>query len=90
MRLLAARVRVPAVLGAIGLLGCGVALAAEPLASPSATPVKHNSLKICNQQADTRKLTGATRAQFVKHCQTEKARAGSQAPAAEPATLAAR
>ncbi len=87
---MAARGRVPAVLGAIGLLGCGVALAAEPLASPSATPVKHNSLKVCNQQADTRKLTGLTRSQFVKQCQTEKARAGSQASAAAPATQAAR
>jgi hypothetical protein len=46
----------------------GVALAAEPPATPSATPVKHPSLKACNQQADAKKLTGPARSQFVKQC----------------------
>ncbi|HEX4388090.1 MAG TPA: PsiF family protein [Steroidobacteraceae bacterium] len=46
----------------------GVTLAAEPPATPSATPVKHPSLKACNQQADAKKLTGAARSQFVKEC----------------------
>ena len=87
---MAAHVRVRAVLAAIGLVGCGVALAAEPLASPSATPVKHNSFKVCSQQADTKKLTGAARSQFVKHCQAEKASAGGPAGAAAAATQAAR
>jgi psiF repeat len=76
-----------AVLAVISLLGCGVCLGAEPPAYPSATPVKHNSLKVCNQQADAKKLSGAARAQFVKHCQSETVSA--QAPAA-PATQATR
>jgi len=46
----------------------GAALAAEPPATPSATPVKHPSLKACNQQADAKKLTGPARSQFVKQC----------------------
>ena len=50
----------------------GVALAAEPPATPSATPVKHPSLKACNQQADAKKLTGAARSQFVKECRGGK------------------
>jgi psiF repeat len=43
-------------------------LAAEPLASPSATPIKHTSSKVCNKQADEKKLTGPARAQFIKNC----------------------
>jgi hypothetical protein len=65
---------------AIGLLGCSVCLGTEPPAYPSATPVKHNSLKVCNQQADAKKLSGAARTQFLKHCQSETVSA--HAPAA--------
>jgi hypothetical protein len=54
---------------ALAALSCGAALGAEPPASPSATPIKHTSLKACNQQADAKRLTGAARAQFVKSCQ---------------------
>jgi psiF repeat len=54
---------------AIAILGCGSAVAADPPATPSATPLKHVSLKACNQQADARKLTGKERAQFVVECQ---------------------
>jgi hypothetical protein len=57
---------------ALTILGCGAALGAEPPASPSATPVKHASLKACNKQADAKKLTGAARSQFVKGCQASK------------------
>jgi hypothetical protein len=57
---------------AIALVGCGAARAAEPPATPSATPVKHTSLKVCNKQADGKKLTGAARAQFVKGCRGDK------------------
>jgi hypothetical protein len=57
---------------AIALAGCAAAVAAEPPASPSATPVKHPSLKVCNKQADARHLTGAARAQFVKDCRAGK------------------
>ena len=39
-------------LAVIGLLACSLCAGAEPPAHPSATPVKHNSLKVCNQQAD--------------------------------------
>jgi hypothetical protein len=46
----------------------GAVLAAEPPATPSATPVKHPSLKACNQQADVKKLTGPARSEFVKQC----------------------
>jgi psiF repeat len=78
-----------ALLAVISLLACGLCLGAEPPAYPSATPVKHNSLKVCNQQADAKKLSGAARTQFVKHCQSETV--SVQAPAAAaPATQATR
>jgi hypothetical protein len=57
---------------AIAIVGCGATLAAAPPAAPSATPVKHASLKVCNQQADAKKLTGPARAQFVKDCRSGK------------------
>jgi hypothetical protein len=55
-------------LAAVAAVTCGTAPAAEPPAAPSATPVKHPSLKVCNKQADARHLTGDARAQFVKNC----------------------
>jgi hypothetical protein len=57
---------------AIAIVGCGASLAADPPAAPSATPVKHASLKVCNKQADGKKLTGPARAQFVKECRSGK------------------
>jgi hypothetical protein len=57
---------------AAALLGCGAALAAEPPAAPSATPVKHPTLKVCNKQADGKKLSGPARAQYVKDCRAGK------------------
>lgn len=57
---------------AIVILGCGSARAADPPATPSATPVQHLSLKACNQQADARKLTGKERAHFVVECKAGK------------------
>ncbi len=53
-------------------LACRAPQAAEPPASPSATPIKHTSAKVCGQQADARKLTGTARAQYLKHCQGAK------------------
>jgi hypothetical protein len=53
-------------------LTCGVALAAEPPAAPSATPIKHTSLKACNKQADAKKLAGAARTEFLKDCHGRK------------------
>jgi hypothetical protein len=80
-----------AVVAVIGLLACRLCAGAEPPAYPSATPVRHNSLKVCNQQADAKKLSGAARTQFVKHCQSETVGAPAPAPAAAaPATQAAR
>jgi len=63
---------------AIAIVGCGAAVAAAAPAAPSApsapsaTPVKHASLKVCNKQADAKKLTGPARAQFVKDCRGGK------------------
>jgi hypothetical protein len=53
-------------------LPCAGALAADAPATPSATPVKNTSLKVCNKQADARQLSGAARAQFVKACRSGK------------------
>jgi len=65
-------------LTAAALCACGTGFAADPPAAPSATPIKHPSLKVCNKQADAKQLTGPARAQFVKQC-----RAGTPAPAAK-------
>ena len=59
------------VLAAIAVVGCGIAAADQP-AAPSATPVKHPSLKVCNKQADAKQLTGDARSQFVKDCHAGK------------------
>lgn len=59
-------------LAAAVVLCCGVAVAADPPPTPSANPVKHPSLKVCNKQADGKKLTGPARAQFVKDCRAGK------------------
>ncbi len=47
----------------------GAARAAEPPASPSATPIKHAAAKTCIKRADAKQLTGSERAQFLKACQ---------------------
>jgi hypothetical protein len=60
------------VLAAIAVVGCGIAAAADSPAAPSATPVKHPSLKVCNKQADAKQLTGDARSQFVKDCHAGK------------------
>jgi hypothetical protein len=62
---------VPA-LAAIAIVGCGIAAAADQPAAPSATPVKHPSLKVCNKQADAKQLSGEARTQFVKDCHAGK------------------
>jgi hypothetical protein len=61
-----------AVLAAIAVVGCGIAAAADQPAAPSATPVKHPSLKVCNKQADAKQLSGDARSQFVKDCHAGK------------------
>ena len=57
---------------AIAIVGCGIAAAADQPAAPTATPVKHPSLKVCNKQADAKQLTGDTRSQYVKDCHAGK------------------
>ena len=61
---------------ALAIVGCGAAgatVAADPPATPSATPVKHPSLKACNKQADAKKLAGKERSRFVLECKAGKA-----------------
>jgi len=59
-------------LAAIAIVACGMAAAADPPAAPTATPVKHPSLKVCNKQADAKQLSGDARTQFVKDCRAGK------------------
>ena len=59
-------------LAAIAVVGCGIAAAADQPAAPTATPVKHPSLKVCNKQADAKQLTGDARSQYVKDCHAGK------------------
>ena len=58
-------------LAAIAIVGCGIAAADQP-AAPTATPLKHPSLKVCNKQADAKQLTGDARSQYVKDCHAGK------------------
>jgi outer membrane PBP1 activator LpoA protein len=71
----------PVVLAALVLAACGNALAAEPPAVPSATPVKHPTLKSCNREASAKQLSGKQREQYVKDCTAGKT-AAAHAPAA--------
>ena len=58
------------------LLSTSAAFAADTPAASTGTaaapPAKHMSLKACNKQADTKKLTGADRTAFVKECHGAK------------------
>jgi hypothetical protein len=71
----------PLVLTALAIVASGSALAAEPPAAPSATPVKHPTLKSCNREATAKQLAGKQREQYAKDCT-----AGKTAPAAAPAS----
>jgi hypothetical protein len=55
-------------LAALAIVGAGPAVAAGQPAAPTATPVKHPSLKVCNKQADAKQLTGEARSQYLKDC----------------------
>ena len=59
-------------IAAAAILACSAAHAAEPPAQPSATPVKHPSIKVCNKQADARHLSGNARTEFVSNCHAGK------------------
>jgi hypothetical protein len=76
------RMKRPLVLTALAILVCGGALAAEPPAAPSATPVKHPTLKSCNREATAKQLAGKQREQYVKDCTAGKTAATATPPAA--------
>jgi hypothetical protein len=71
-------------LAAIAIVGCGMAAAADPPAAPTATPVKHPSLKVCNKQADAKQLTGDARTQFVKDCHAGKTSGRASGKSTDP------
>ena len=71
-------------LAAIALVGCGMVAAAEQPAAPTATPVKHPSLKVCNKQADAKQLTGEARSQYVKDCHAGKTSGRASGKSADP------
>ncbi|HWZ61379.1 MAG TPA: PsiF family protein [Steroidobacteraceae bacterium] len=60
------------VLSALILVTSTAAFTAEPPAAPSATPVKHPTLKSCNREATAKKLSGRDREQYVKDCLAHK------------------
>jgi psiF repeat-containing protein len=59
-------------LAALAIVGAALAVAAGQPAAPTATPVKHPSLKVCNKQADAKQLSGEARSQYVKDCHAGK------------------
>ena len=56
----------------LALAAAGSTLAAEPPSAPSATPVRHPTLKSCNREATAKQLAGKQREQFVKECMAAK------------------
>ena len=70
---------------AIAIVGCGTAAAIDQPAAPTATPVKHPSLKVCNKQADAKQLSGEARTQFVKDCHAGKTSGKTSGKSPEPA-----
>lgn len=69
-------------IAALCLVAGGTTLAAEPPVAPSATPVKHPSLKSCNKEATAKQLSGKQREQFVKDCTARKTPATPPQPPA--------
>ena len=68
---------------ALGLAAAGAAaVAADPPVAPTATPIKHPSLKSCNRDATAKQLSGKQREQFVKDCTAGKTQSAPQ-PAAK-------
>ena len=63
-------------------LAAGAAVAADPPAAPTATPIKHPSLKSCNRDATAKQLSGKQREQFVKDCTAGKTQSATP-PAAK-------
>ena len=69
----------------LGLAAAAAAFAADPPSAPTATPVKHPTLKSCNREATAKQLAGRQREQFVKECLAAKTQ-----PAQPPQRGAAR
>ena len=69
-------------IAALGVVAAGTTLAADPPTAPSATPVRHPSLKSCNKEATTKQLSGKQREQFVKDCTARKTQATPPQPPA--------
>lgn len=69
--------KLPTAFAVMAIISGSALQATEPPATPSAVPVKHPSLKICNQRADAKKLSGKERAHFVQACQAGKPDGGS-------------
>ena len=69
-------------IAALGVVAGGSTLAADPPTAPSATPVRHPSLKSCNKEATTKQLSGKQREQFVKDCTARKTQATPPQPPA--------
>jgi hypothetical protein len=70
------------VIAALALVAGGTTLAAEPPAAPTATPVKHPTLKSCNKEATAKQLSGKQREQFVRECTAGKTQSGGAPTAA--------
>ena len=62
-------------IAALAIVACGSAIAADPPAAPTATPVKHPTLKSCNREATAKQLSGKQREQYVKDCTAGKTKA---------------
>jgi hypothetical protein len=71
---------------ALGLAAGGAAFAAEPPAAPTATPIKHPSLKSCNREATAKQLSGKQREQFVKDCTAGKTQSAQRTAQPQPAS----
>jgi hypothetical protein len=63
---------VKTLIAVLAVVAGGSALAAEPPSAPSATPVKHPTLKSCNKEATAKQLSGKQREQFVRDCTAGK------------------
>ena len=66
------RLKAVTAIATAAILACSAAHTTEPPAKPSATPVKHPSVKVCTKQADARHLSGNARTEFVSNCHAGK------------------
>ncbi len=69
-------------LAVLAILPLAATRASDPPSAPTATPVKHPTLKSCNKEATAKQLSGKQREQFVKDCTAGKTPPAPQAPRA--------